>query len=253
MPFRIVWDIGGFVLSDLVYNIKQNSMRMDEPLKLLDPDQDGSFIGKDDGRYFLISREQANKKISSDYKQYIRNGRVRFKSRFFPSDYFAILYTLVFLEDYNFRFSALIREIYDKHKDKGDFIRRILFCLYLITYHNVKQHKSEDLDPEHFDANLESARKIKREIKRILADEEEFNNQYDKFSKTRIFEQKRAWCSLRDFLKSPEFKEYFREALGKEGMEEKDIGRLFSVKALAQLELPGDVWNNNPRFRENVS
>ena len=47
MPFKIVWDIGGFVLSDLVYNIKKNSMRMDEPLKLLDPGRDDSFIGKD--------------------------------------------------------------------------------------------------------------------------------------------------------------------------------------------------------------
>jgi hypothetical protein len=71
------------------------------------------------------------------------------------------------------------------------------------------------------------------------------------FKKEKIFNQKRAWCSLRDFFKSPEFNSYFKSALLEENIDFEKL-ELFSLKSFQQFELPGDVWNNNSKFRNCI-
>lgn len=239
MAFQRIWNIGGFVFSELTDEVKkQNS------LNLLNPKDANSFVKKD---YTFISKSTAyNNPRLLAYNDILVNGRVKFKSRFFPSDYIAILSTFVFLEDYNFSFSKFIKEVYCEHKDKDDFIKRILFSLYLLTYHEIGQPASSDLGD--FTDNITKAQKRKSKIKGILSDPKKYNT----FLEDRIFRQKRAWCSLRDFLKSPEFKQFFKEALEEESLSEDDFIKLFSHEALTQLELPGDVWNNNSKFRKCI-
>lgn len=247
MPFQRIWDIGGFVFSELIYEVKkQNS------LNLLNPEYENSFVKRDgNDKYTFISKSTAdNNSILTQYNGIFENGRVKFKSRFFPSDYLAILYTFIFLEDYDFSFSKFIKEIYCKHKDKNDFIKRILFSLYLLTYYEIGQTKSSDLSD--FAGNIKKANERKNRIKNILNNPNEFSNEYNIFLKDTVFNQKRAWCSLRDFLKSPEFKQYFKVALSKEDLSDNDFKKLFSYEALIQLELPGDVWNNNSKFRNCI-
>lgn len=41
MPFQRIWDIGGFVLSELIYEIKKQ-----KSLKILDPKYENSFVKK---------------------------------------------------------------------------------------------------------------------------------------------------------------------------------------------------------------
>jgi len=63
------------------------------------------------------------------------------------------------------------------------------------------------------------------------------------------------WCSLRDYLKSPEFNPVFVASLEKAGCSNPDRWKRDSVKlkaALKVLELPGDVWNNAEIFREGL-
>jgi hypothetical protein len=103
-----------------------------------------------------------------------------------------------------------------------------------------------------FAENIRKANVRKNRIKNILSNPDEFSNEYRIFLKKTVFNQKRAWCSLRDFLKSPEFKQYFNDALRKEYLSEGDFIKLFSYEALIQLELPGDVWNNNSKFRNCI-
>jgi hypothetical protein len=86
----------------------------------------------------------------------------------------------------------------------------------------------------------------------IIHSNELFESEYQKFNVEQRFTQKRAWCSLRDFFKSPEFKEYFKNALLEQGLSEVEIQELLSLKSLQQFELPGDVWNNNSRFRNCI-
>ena len=244
MPFKIIWDVGGFVISELIYQIKES-----KTLDLLNPKNDISFIRKENtgNKYFLINQSDANELIRNNYKKYILNNKVKFKSRFFPSDYFAILYTFVFLADYDFNFSKFLKEIYLRNKHKEDFIKRILFSLYLITYYNGKQPSSNEIG--NFVTNYRKSKERKEQIKNILNTNDIFEQKFKVFRKHKIYEQKRAWCSLRDFLKSPESKYYFRNSLRKEGLVDEDFDKLFSLHSLSQLELPGDVWNNNSKFR----
>ncbi|MBC8488839.1 MAG: hypothetical protein H8D45_22685 [Bacteroidetes bacterium] len=246
MPFQRIWDIGGFLFSELIYEIKKQKL-----LNLLNPKDDNSFVKKEDDKYAFISNSTAdNNDILTQYSDIFKNGKVKFKSRFFPSDYLAILYTFVFLEDYGFSFSKFIKEVYCTHKNEHDFKKRILFSLYLLTYHEIGQPKSSDLSD--FDSNIKEANERKKRIKDTLSNTDKFNNEYNTFLKDKVFKQKRAWCSLRDFLKSPEFKQYFKIALSEEGLRNNDFKKLFSHEAYTQLELPGDVWNNNSKFRNCI-
>lgn len=248
MPFQRIWDIGGFVFSELIDEIIR-----EKSLRLLNPEDENSFVKKEDAdkKYTFISKSTAeDNSIVVQYTGILENGRVKFKSRFFPSDYIAILYTLVFLKDYNFSFSKFIKEVYFRHKDKNDFIKRMLFSLYLLTYFEIGQPKSSDLSD--FADNINKAEERKNRIKDILSTPAKFDNEYTTFLKDKVFKQKRAWCSLRDFLKSPEFKQYFNVALSDEFLCDNDFRKLFSYEALTQLELPGDVWNNNSKFRNCI-
>jgi hypothetical protein len=70
----------------------------------------------------------------------------------------------------------------------------------------------------------------------------------------RRFERKRLWCSLRDYVKSPHANDMFVGALKTAGLAHAEgwhRSRL-SRAALNALELPGDVWNNNARFRSGL-
>ena len=67
--------------------------------------------------------------------------------------------------------------------------------------------------------------------------------------------KKRLWCSVRDYLKSPEFNTDFVEALEAAGLPDADGWRRDNPKlaeALDVVELPGDVWNNSTIFREGL-
>jgi len=57
---------------------------------------------------------------------------------------------------------------------------------------------------------------------------------------------------LRDYLKSQEFSAYFKNALIQYRIQENTINKVFSEKSYSQLELPGDVWNNNSKFRNCI-
>ncbi len=246
-PFLRIWDIGGFVISELIYEVKKQ-----KSLDLLNPDYENSFlIRENNDKFCFISKSKAeSNSVLSKYEGIFEDGRVKFKSRFFPSDYIAILSTLVFLEEYGFSFSKFIKDVYCRHKDKDDFIKRILFSLSLLTYGEIGQTDSRNLVD--FEENKRKAKERKNRIKEILFQPNRFNAKYNHFLEDRVFKQKRAWCSLRDFIKSPEIKGYFQEALSEEGLTSSDFQKLFSYDALAQLELPGDVWNTNSKFRKCI-
>ena len=245
--FQRIWDIGGFVFSDLVQTTKKL-----KSLTLLDPNETKSFIKKEiDGKYtFISSANFNNNTIISSYNDVLEANKVKFKPRFLPSDYLSILYTFIILEDYDFSISKYIKENYENQKNNKDFIKRILFSLYLLTYYEIGRPTTNDVS--HFVKILKNGKERKKKIKDILNNSLKFTKEYSIFLKEKNFKQKRAWCSLRDFLKSPEFNKYFINALKKESMADSDINRLISKEALTQLELPGDVWNNNSKFRNCI-
>lgn len=259
MAFELIWDVGGFVFSEMADQITKK-----RDLELLDPQhQDKSFFIKrddyatsalygfdegDNGKYLFVSHQVLkDNELLLEY-EYIKGTSPFFISRFYPSDYISILSTFCLLKDYDFSLIQYIIALLEKVVGKEDFIQRLLFGLYLLSYFDIGQPKSSDL--MHFDQNLSKAEKRKKEIEKILNNPKKFDEEFDYFKKDIIFKQKRAWCSLRDFLKSPEFKKYFFGALKESGFAEHSI--FSSKEALQYLELPGDVWNNNPTFRKCI-
>ena len=259
MAFQRVWDVGGFVFSEMADQITKK-----RDLELLNPqDPQKSFLIKrddyvdkesydfdegDDGRYMFVSHQTLKQnEILFEY-EFKGGSKPFFISRYYPSDYMSILSTFCILTDYEFSISRYIIALLKKIGSRDDFIQRLLFGLFLLSYFDIGQPKSSDL--MHFERNLAKAEGRKKVIEKVLSDSDIFDEEFAYFKKDTIFKQKRAWCSLRDFLKSPEFTEYFFGALKETGFT--DYSMLRSKDVLKYLELPGDVWNNNPTFRKCI-
>ena len=242
MAFGRIWEVGGFVFSELVCNFKEN-----KNIELLKPNQVNSFINDNGiGGYAFTSKSKVNNNSillkSYGYKE---DDIVKFTPRYYPSDYYSILCTFDILREYNYSLTKYISDQINKYKEKDDLIQRILFTLYLLTYYKIGQPRKTDIAD--FKKNIQKAKVRTKKVKTILNDS--FEKEFDNFKKDAIFKQKRAWCSLRDFFKSPEFNDCFKKSLEKENI---DTSQLFTLKSFRQFELPGDVWNNNSTFRNCI-
>lgn len=241
-PFKRIWDIGGFVFSELVETVTISS-----DINLLNPDKsDSFFIKKENDKYTFRSHSIAGKNRRLSKYELDEAEKVDFISRFYPSDFVLILNTFYILKQYDFSLTKYILSIIQEYFENNDLIRRILFSLFLLTYKDAGQYNSLQLG--NFKKLSDVAKKRTTKIKEILKNKSIYNNEFGFFIKKDIYSQKRAWCSFRDYIKSPEFKKYFKESLSNFGFNNFDL--LTSFNALSQLELPGDVWNNKPKFRE---
>ncbi len=242
MAFERIWEVGGFVFSELTNKFKENG-----DLNLLNPNQSNSFIQKNGkGGYAFISNSEvgANSILKKSYG-YNERDRVKFTPRYYPSDYFSILFTFDILSEYDYSLTKYIAGQINKYKEKDDIIQRVLFSLYLLTYFEIGQPSKNNIAD--FNGNIKKSKTRTKKIKSILTDS--FEEEYENFKKDTTFNQKRAWCSLRDFFKSPEFSVYFKNSLISENT---NTTQLFSLKSFQQFELPGDVWNNNSKFRNCI-
>lgn len=242
MAFERIWEVGGFVFSELVSNLKEN-----KNIEILKPNLINSFInGNGNGGYAFTSKSKVNNNsILLKSYGYEEDDIVKFTPRYYPSDYYSILFTFDILSEYNYSLTRYIADQINKYKEKDDLIQRILFSLYLLTYYEIGQPRKTDIAD--FNENIKKAKIRTKKVKTILNNS--FEKEFENFKKDTIFNQKRAWCSLRDFFKSPEFNEYFKESLQDENVE---TAQLFTLKSFQQFELPGDVWNNNSKFRNCI-
>lgn len=242
MAFERIWEVGGFVFSELVSNLKEN-----KNIEILKPNLINSFInGNGNGGYAFTSKSKVNNNsILLKSYGYEEDDIVKFTPRYYPADYYSILFTFDILSEYNYSLTRYIADQINKYKEKDDLIQRILFSLYLLTYYEIGQPRKTDIAD--FNENIKKAKIRTKKVKTILNNS--FEKEFENFKKDTIFNQKRAWCSLRDFFKSPEFNEYFKESLQDENVE---TAQLFTLKSFQQFELPGDVWNNNSKFRNCI-
>jgi len=257
MEFERIWDIGGFIFSDLVDQIKAT-----KSLQLLNPQTPSSFFVKrrdylykdqfkfkkeNYEKYLFVSHQKvSNNSILLEY-EFKEHTSPFFISRYYPSDYLSILYTLTILQDYDFNLTRYIIRLLNFLRKDDQLISKVLFGLYLLSYEGIGQPNHSDIK---FGQNMEAAEKRKRRIEKILSTIKLFDKEFKTFKEEAIYKQKRAWCSWRDFLKSPEFSGYFFSSLSENGFG--SIAEIKSPSMLSQLELPGDVWNNNPKFRKCI-
>jgi hypothetical protein len=246
-----IWDAGGFIFSQLVHDIKRK-----KSLSVLNPASQESYFksAKEYPEYKLKDKGYLfRSKIPAGYNQTLKeygfatDEHPFFIPRYYPADYKAILNTLKVLESHGFSFTRYVKAVLETNVldlSSKHSIRRLLFALYLLSYRNIGQPKAENINFERLssEAALRAA-----EIESVLSNQEKFSIEFKSFLEYDIYNQKRAWCALRDYLKYPEFNKSFLNALHDAGY--KETTRLQSKELLKQLELPGDVWNNNPKFR----
>jgi hypothetical protein len=132
---------------------------------------------------------------------------------------------------------------------QGIPIRKLAAALHFLTYMDIGTVKAEEVQ----DKMAELSTGLEKQLSEFLLDPKGFIaklvHDFDPYGK------KRLWCSIRDYLKSDEFNGYLVGAL--EALENVDPAepprwRRKNVEkaTLAEMELPGDVWNNYPIFRE---
>lgn len=244
MAFSQIWNNGGFVFSSMVRYYQEYDSVVDDFIRNIIQNHIEVYK-KDDSskiRFFTIVKDEfKNTRVDPEKVVTDENGqkKVWFASRFVASDMISILRTLQKLLQYrnmNNGHTGLYNYL---HKDSLDSTRDeplkyLLYKMYLLTYFNIRQPKTGDIT----DGKLFKYEKINSFFPQSGQD---VSLKFEKYCENQVFSSKRAICALRDYFKHHEYKESFRVLIGKDTFE-----KLSSM--LKQLELPGDVWNNNTKF-----
>ena len=213
MPFEAVWDKGGYVFSELVHEYKRSKLL---PQQIIEKYYE-SYSDKDKKRFRFKSSDNST-----------------FASRYITDDYQNILNTLEVLNYYQRNIINFIINIIKRFKGKEDLLIRIACGLHLLTY------------------QLDSKKANSKEILRVLNDEREFEKKVENFKKNSTSGKKRLWCCIRDYKKGlyhKVFSEAIREVAGRETSK---FISIWDNLPMEQIELPGDVWNNSPLFKNNL-
>jgi len=218
IPFEIIWDNGGFVFSELVFNFSRKNISVPE---LLDKFYEEYKDKKNETKFRFKSLTLKN------------NKPIFFASRYITTDIKNIRQTLEILEkEYDRSIIKFILSFIERFEDKEDLLIRIASALYLLTY---KEDYSVD------------------KIIEILEDDAKFEKKVTTFKKTSTHNKKRLWCCVRDYKKGLFFK-IFTDAVKEvlNANKSQKIINIWKKLPMEQIELPGDVWNNNLIFRERL-
>ena len=239
IPFQRVWDIGGFVFSEMVVRYGEDGV------DVLKPNGEQSFFYMSGDKAEFTSHSKVNDNTILLNEGYTTDDLVVFIPRYIASEYKSILFTLHTLASNEFdrKLSKYIAYVLKQNNDNDETIVRVLFALHLLTYENVKQPKIKEFE---YDILISEAEEQTDHVMKLLKNKNEFDKAFNSFKKKTIYSSKRAWCTIRDYLKSPEFKLVFKEAL--EGCDIGEDNYIFKEENFHQFELPGDVWNNNSKF-----
>ena len=158
-----------------------------------------------------------------------QNNNITFASRYISYDYQSIKQTLEVLNKYDRNIIRYIVSIMRRYKDnREDILLRVACALHLLTYKKANPNR--------------------------IIDGQEFENKLREFKKTSTKEKKRLWCCIRDYKKGfyhTVFTNAVRDIVNNNA-EAEELIRVWDSLPMDQIELPGDVWNNSPVFRNNL-
>ena len=216
MPFEIVWDKGGYVFSELIYEYSRNGF---PPQQILNKHYEKYKDNKEKERFRFKSTDN-----------------VYFASRYVTDDYQNILQTVEVLNKSKYKKNILVYiiDIIRKFRDREDLLVRVACGLHLLTY------------------QLDGKKANSEKITEIINDNEEFEKRLSIFKRTSTSGKKRLWCCIRDYKKGL-YHQIFNSAIKEVAPEDaEELTRKWKNLPMSQIELPGDVWNNSPLFRDNL-
>lgn len=214
MPFEIVWDKGGYVFSELIYEYSRKGAPLQQIL----------------GNHYKSYNDKKFRFISTNNKE------EPFASRYVTDDYQSLLQTLEVLDksEYKRNIVVYLIAIMRRFKDREDLLMRVACGLHLLTY------------------QLDGKKANSEEIIRIINDDEEFEKRLITFKRTSTSGKKRLWCCIRDYKKGL-YHQIFDSAVREVASEDaEELISKWESLPMDQIELPGDVWNNSPLFRDSL-
>lgn len=217
MPFEDVWDKGGYVFSELIYEYSREKM---SPKQAVD-------------RHY---EEYSGRKGEKKFRFRSTGTDAVFASRYVTGDYQNIIQTLEILDcpKYKRNIITYIVNVIRSLQDAKDLLAQVACRLHLLTY------------------QLDEKKSNPGSVIKILSDDKEYDKKLRTFKKTSTKGKKRLWCSIRDYKKGL-YHEIFNAAVKEVGgSESKELINIWNGLPMNQIELPGDVWNNNPLFRDNL-
>lgn len=215
MPFELIWKKGGYVFSEMVYEYSRSQL---SPQTVL-------------GNYY----ERYYDNLGRDHYRFKSSNGVTFASRYVTDDFQAIKQTLEMIDNpkYKRNIVAYIVETLRKFRCEEDVLLRVACSLHLLAYQlNQKRSNSADL-------------------LRVLNDPSEFTRRLGIFKKTSTGGKKRLWCCVRDYKKGL-FHEIMNKGIAEICDDDEKLGNTWNQLPMDQIELPGDVWNNSPLFRDSL-
>ncbi|WP_298683359.1 hypothetical protein [uncultured Methanomethylovorans sp.] len=242
MPYSQIWQKGAFVFSEIIhaYTFKKDIRN------LLDPNDSNSFFDGKKNKFISKTKVTKNNILvrNSDNKE---NERVEFISRYYPADFKSIMQTLTVLEKFDRNIIKFISYILDTKLNDKLLIKRIAYAFYLLAYYNIG--KQAKINLKDYNSLFNEVQTSAQDVCELLSSNEKFEAGFKDFIKSyRIFEQKRVWCALREYQKSKEHHSYIIG--GFEEINRDDLIPVWDLLDKKELELPGDVWNNNKKFRD---
>jgi hypothetical protein len=155
----------------------------------------------------------------------------------YPADLESIRRTLILLLDYDKNIiNFMTRKLSDwKSNYPENFIPRIAFSLYLLSYKDVgAKARTKDLKEKSRDILNE----IMNKAKSILDNNDDFEKEFKDWYHGDKRWHKRVWAALRDYKKYEQLFNVFMK-----GIKSEDIQKIWRENFCNQLELPGDIWN----------
>jgi hypothetical protein len=243
-PFERISDVGGYVLSYLVRAYTRRNQNVRELLN--------EHLRRDtnDGKHQIRFECPIEKPNSRLVRYGFEKDFVPFASRFMPEDVLLIFRTLTLLDRTSQRSLSRFMSVSGLAvADQRDALGSVARALYGLTYISGGARSAEEVD-ERLDADGE---RVEGEAQEFAVDSAACLKRWGE--KFRPHGKKRLWCSIRDYLKSPELNDVFVQSL--KDISFADAGRWHRDSpalraALDVLELPGDVWNNNEVFRNGL-
>lgn len=244
MPYETVWEVGGYALSYavLIFTERGAAGVVDQCLRAVgdDPASGWRWVAP------LLGPNEVLRRRGID------SGPVEFASRYMPADTVSIVRTLQFLESCcGGSLGRFVARVVEGAGDGAEKLNRLAAALHGVSYAGVGQVSNADLPAavEHQRARAED------EAGAFAEDRQSWLEVCERRFEGARYGSKRLWAALRDWVKSPEFNPLFVEALGTAGSREAGEwgrGSRLQREALVALEVPGDVWNNNPRLMEGL-
>ena len=230
MKFEQIWEKGGFVFSWLVW--KYQKCESLEDLKELFATAI-KFDVKDGEKKCRFVADKSDCYESALKRADFKDNEPTFASRFPALDGIAIVNTLVTLKKHDGLHGYLQKVIDsdDFRENTGDSVKILLYSMHKLTYENPLPNELENKIKA---VDIFNKKQEQKQITINLSD-------YKTFCENKIFESKRVNCAVRDYISNEFYAEHFKILTGIDFAEQ-----------LNQLELPGDVWNNNKTFGDCI-